>query len=185
MNKLEQYIRNNRDRFDALEPSAGHTDRFKARLAPATLPAFARIPGWLRIAAVIVLVAGSSIFSFEQFKKYYADRNPSLQELIPGEFQEASLYYTSLIKEKYSEIDRLNSSVPDRNEILLKELDEMDRLFNTLMKDLKANPMDERVLSAMINHYQMKLEVMGQIIQQLEEANQLNSTFKSHENEDV
>jgi hypothetical protein len=58
-------------------------------------------------------------------------------------------------------------------------------MFKSLMRDLKTNPSDERILSAMINHYQLKLEVMGQIIDQLQKANQTNSTIKSHEETDI
>lgn len=185
MNKLEKHIRENREQFDAFEPSDGHMKRFREKLSPVRVPVYARIPYWLRVAAVLLLVAVSSILIYEQGRKYYTSRQNPLQEIIPGEFLEARIYYTSLINEKYSEIDRLNSSDPVRNELLLEELEEMDRLFKSLMRDLQANPSDERVLSAMITHYQMKLEVMGQIIQQLEEANKINSTLKSHEKTEV
>ncbi len=185
MNKLEQHIRENREQFDSFEPSEGHMARFREKLSPVRVPLYARIPSWLRIAAVLLLVAASSILVYEQARKFYISRQQPLQEIIPGEFFEARIYYTSLINEKYSEIDRLNSSDPDRNDMLLKELEEMDILFKSLMKDLQANPSDERVLSAMIAHYQIKLEIMGQIIQQLEKANTINSTLKSHENTEV
>jgi hypothetical protein len=185
MNKLEENIRQNRERFNGAEPPAGHAERFRARLGSSRRSLYARIPDWIKIASVLVFVAVSSVLVFEQAQRYYAARKNPLQELLPGEFYEARVYYTSMINRKYSEIDRLSSSDPERNEILLKELYEMDRMFRSLLKDLETNPSDERVLSAMIEHYQLKLEVMGQIINQLEKANQINSTYKSHEKTDV
>ena len=185
MNELEKHIRSHRDRFDSFEPPAGHMARFRSKLAPAKVSLYRRIPYGLKIAAVLLLVAVSSILIYEQARKQYISRQKPLEEILPGEYFEARIYYTSLINKKYSEIDRLNMFDPEQKEILLKELDEMDRLFHSLMKDLQTNPSDERVLSAMINHYQMKLEVMGKIIQQLEKAKQINSTIKSHENSEV
>jgi hypothetical protein len=102
-----------------------------------------------------------------------------LEQILPGEFLEAQVYYTSQIKQKHSEINRLNLSEPDTKNLMMKELEEMDRLFYSLMKDLKTNPSDERILSAMIEHYQVKLEIMSQIIRQLEKTNQLKSTYKN------
>ncbi len=189
MNKLEQYIRSNRDRFDAVEPARGHMERFRNRLPGSdtrlTLPLFTRIPYGLKIASVLILVAVSSVLIYEQAQRFYFSRQEPLQEVLPGEYLEAKLYYTSLIREKYSEIDRLSLADPERNEILLKEMGEMDRLFHSLMKDLQTNPSDERILSAMITHYQMKIDVMDQIITQLEKVNEINSTYKSHEKTDV
>jgi hypothetical protein len=102
---------------------------------------------------------------------------------MSDEFNEAESYYTSLIQDKYQEIDRLDMDDPKQKEMLMTELEEMDRLFQSLQKDLQANPRDERVINAMISHYQLKLEVMSQIIKQLEKVNQLNKTY--HEGKDI
>jgi len=185
MNKLEKHIKENLEMFDTIEPSEGHMARFREKLSPATISLYARIPYGLKIAAVLVLVAVTSILVFEQAQKFYTSYQKPLQEIIPDEYGEAQVYYTSLINQRYSEIDQLITTDPERREILMKELDDMDRLFHFLLKDLQTNPSDERVLSAMITHYQMKLEIMGQIIQQLEKAYQINTTIKSHENKDV
>ena len=65
------------------------------------------------------------------------------------------------------------------------ELEEMDRLFHSLQKDFQSNPTDQRVINAMISHYQLKLEVMSQIIRQLEEVNQVNNKYKNHEGKEI
>jgi hypothetical protein len=186
MDNLEKKIRENRESFDAHLPSEGHFERFRGKLYTERRgKTISRIPEWLKIAAVLLIVAGSSILVFENVRSFIAHRQSPLQELLPGEYIEAQIYYTSEIREKYSEIGRLNSLDPEGREILLKELEEMDRMFNSLMKDLQTNPTDERILSAMIHHYQIKLEVMGEIIDRLEKVNQINSTYENHENKDV
>ena len=51
------------------------------------------------------------------------------------------------------------------------------------MEDLEANPDDERVINALIRHYQVKLDVMDQIIIQL---NQVKSEIsENHEKESI
>jgi hypothetical protein len=60
----------------------------------------------------------------------------------------------------------------------------MDKLFINLQKDLKANPGDERIINAMIRHYQMKLEVMNQVLMQLESINN-NKNLSDHESRDI
>jgi len=65
------------------------------------------------------------------------------------------------------------------------ELEEMDKLFHSLQKDFQSNPNDQRVINAMISHYQLKLEVMSQIIKQLEEVNHVNNKYKNHESKEI
>jgi hypothetical protein len=185
MNKLEKHIRTNREQLDSFEPSSNHMTRFREKLNPARLSLYKRIPYGFKIAVILLLVAITSILVFEQSQKYYISRQQPLEKIIPGEYKEARIYYTSQIKQKHTEIDQLNLSDPERNELVFMELKEMDHLFQSLLRDLQTNPSDERVLSAMINHYQMKLEIMGQIIEQLEKANKINSKLKSHEKSEV
>ena len=185
MNKLEEHIRTNRDHFDVSEPSGGHMERFRDKIGAGKVSIFSRIPYGLKIAAFLALVAVSSVLVYEKAQRFYISRQNPLQEILPLEFREAQVYYTSQIREKYTDIDRLEMFDPEGKDILINELKEMDRMFHSLMRDLKANPKDERILSAMITHYQLKLEIMGQIIEQLEKVNQINSTIKSHDETEI
>ena len=175
-----------REQFDAFEPSGGHMERFWKKLEPGRRSFLSRIPYSLKVAAVLVLVAISSVLVYERGKQLYlSHRQPPGREMLPGDYGEAQMYYTSLIREKYSEIDQLDVSDPEGKKILMKELEEMDHMFSGLMRDLKTNPSDERILSAMISHYQIKLDVMQQIIEKLKTANTTNSTLKSHDETDI
>ena len=52
-----------------------------------------------------------------------------------------------------------------------------------LMKDLEANPNDERVVNALIRHYQLKLEVMDQIITQLNQVkSEISENYEKESN---
>jgi len=59
----------------------------------------------------------------------------------------------------------------------------MDSVYIQLQKDLKANPNDERIINAMIEHYQTKVEVMSYILNQLKDLR--NETQNTMEDEKV
>lgn len=184
MNKLEQQIRDNSQKFDSQEPSPGHMERFEQKLLKRhTRSLFSRIPYAVKVAAVLLFVALSSILIYEQARIYYQNQRVLSLRDISDEFGEAEYYYISLINDKYEEIDRLNNDDPKQKEILMNELQEMDRLFHSLQHDFQANPTDERVINAMISHYQLKLEVMSQIINQLEQVNKVNKI--DHEDKEI
>jgi len=186
MNKFDKQIQANRQKFDSQEPSSGHMERFEQKLHNRqSRSLFSRIPYGLKAAVVLLLVALSSILIYEQAQIYYANqRILSLQD-ISEEFGEAEFYYTSLINNKYEEINRLNLDDPKQKEILMIELGEMDKLFHSPQKDFQSNPNDQRVINAMISHYQLKLDIMSQIIKQLEEVNQVNNKYKNHEGKEI
>lgn len=186
MNKLEKQIRTNRQKFDSQEPSAGHMERFEQKLhKQSSRSLFSRIPYALKAAVVLLLVALSSILIYEQAQVYYANQRVLSLQDISEEFGEAEFYYTSLINNKYQEINRLNIDDPKRKEMLIIELEDMDKLFHSLQKDFQSNPNDQRVINAMISHYQLKLDIMSQIITQLEEVNQVNNKYKNHEGKEI
>ena len=186
MNKLEKQIRTNRQKFDSQEPSTGHMERFEQKLhKQPSISLFSRIPYALKAAVVLLLVALSSILIYEQARIYYANQRVLSLQDISNEFGEAEYYYTSLINNKYQEINRLNIDNPKQKEMLTIELEEMDILFHSLQNDFQSNPNDQRVINAMISHYQLKLEVMSQIIKQLEEVNQVNNKYKNHESKEI
>ena len=71
----------------------------------------------------------------------------------------------------------------EEKDLLLKELDDLECIHAQLMKDLEANPGDERIINALIRHYQLKLEVMDQIIIQLDQIK--SETSEPYEKESI
>ena len=93
------------------------------------------------------------------------------------------MYYTSQVNARYDQISGFSFDNSEEKAVLLNELNDLDTFHQQLMRDLEANPDDGRVINALIRHYQIKLEVMDQIIIQL---NQIKSeTTENHENESI
>jgi len=57
----------------------------------------------------------------------------------------------------------------------------MDSVYVQLQKELKVNPNDERIINAMIEHYQTKLEVMTYIVNQLKAIRNGNQNTQKDE----
>jgi hypothetical protein len=72
---------------------------------------------------------------------------------------------------------------PGQKVMLMKEMKSMDSVYVSLQKELKSNPDDERIINAMIEHYQTKLEVMTYIVNQLKTIR--NDNKNKTENEKV
>lgn len=170
MKNLDKIIQENRSVFDSFEPSEGHFERFEQKLNGLNKQKKTFTLGYiLKAAAVAVLVVLSGLYIYENLSPDRMKQGIALSEVSP-EYSEVELYYTKLVNQKYSEIDQFQFMDSTQKNILLKELDEMDLIYENLKKDLTTNPKDERVINAMIKHYQLKVDVMNQILNQLQQA---------------
>ncbi len=185
MNKLEKYIRDNHQSFQ-VEPNEGHFDRFKAKMdkqasAGRKIKLFPQV---LKVASIVVLIVISSLWTYEKLSTKNISDGISLSDISP-EYMEVEQFYAQKVNLTYKQMNRTNLFTDEKQKIIvMHELAEMDSIYNNLKKDLKTNPDDERVISAMIEHYQLKLEIMNNILGQLYEINQ---TYKQtdHENTEI
>lgn len=176
MDELKKLIEENRPLFDTAEPSEGHFDKFNEMLMEnnneISDDVKIRNISWtrmLRVAAIAIMVVLSGLYISEHFlanKKPIANNN--------SEFQEAQQYYNQLVDQKLNQIEETNLS-EDQKEILLKEMTQMDELYKKLQADYKAMPNDPRIVQALLQHYQMKMDVLNRIINNLNNVQQLNT----------
>ena len=169
MKNIEEIIRSNRDFFGDEEPSKGHVERFERKLE---LRFHARgavkrsiVPYLLKAAVVTLLVTLSSLWTWDHFIR--PDRNRMTLGDISPQYKEVENYYLHQVNLMESEIKTIDLNNPEQKKMLEKEMKNMDSVYVQLQKDLKANPDDERIINAMIEHYQTKVEVMNYIINQL------------------
>jgi hypothetical protein len=169
MKNIEEIIRSNRDFFGDEEPSKGHVERFERKLE---LRFHARgavkrsiVPYLLKAAVVTLLVTLSSLWTWDHFIR--PDRNRMTLGDVSPQYKEVENYYLHQVNLMESEIKTIDLNNPEQKKMLEKEMKNMDSVYVQLQKDLKANPDDERIINAMIEHYQTKVEVMNYIINQL------------------
>jgi len=175
MKDLDKILQENRSVLDSHEPDEGHFERFESKLidfhAKKNTFSFSYL---LKAAAVAVLVVLSGLWVYDNINTRTSNQGIALSEVSP-EYNEVEIYYTQLVNQKYNELNQFQFIDSAQKSILMQELTEMDDMYEVLKKDLTTNPNDERVINAMIKHYQLKVEVMNQIVHQLEQAKNINN----------
>ena len=162
----------------------GHFDRFAERLKVAESKRKGiQLTPFLKVAAVLVIVLLSA-------NLYVHFRNPKsgIKETAAtkSDLGEASFYYTNSINNGIRDLEKMaNEGIGSHKELvqIKHELSEMDSLFVNLQTEYKANPNDKRIINAMIEYYQTKLDIVNTIKTDLENVKYLKG--KKHENPEI
>jgi hypothetical protein len=169
MKNIDEIIRSNKDLFEGKEPMDGHLDRFSWKLEKRLHSGSAKrsiVPYLLKAAVVTVLVTLSSLWTWDHFIRKDSQRM-TLSQVSP-QYKEVENYYVHQVSLMESELINIDlKDNPEQKQVLENEMKSMDSVYVQLQKDLKANPNDERIINAMIQHYQTKVEVMSYIVSQL------------------
>ncbi|MEX0986371.1 MAG: hypothetical protein WD052_02755 [Bacteroidales bacterium] len=172
MSDLEKHIIEQRDRLDIEEPRSGHLKRFKKRLVREQQPVMRiQFRHAIQIAASIAIIMASGVVIIKSSKggsKIAA--TPAVEE-----FRETTSFYTRQVNARYDDIMSLHLDSEEEKALLLEELSEMDSYHKELLNEFSTNPGDDRVMNALIHHYQLKLQVMDQIIEQLIQLRNTNT----------
>lgn len=172
MKDLDKIIQENRSVFDSFEPDDGHFNRFEQKLnnLHQSKNKTFTLGYMLKAAVVALLVVLSGLWVYDKtFTPATIKDGIALREISP-EYSEVEMYYTRLVNQKYSEINEFNFTDNAQKEMLIQEISEMDSIYENLKKDLTVNPNDQRIINAMIQHYQLKVEIMNQILGQLQQV---------------
>jgi len=186
MKNLEDIIRENKDKFNDREPREGHIDRFQEKLERYHKKTKKPFLNWgfaLKAAAIGILVVLSSLWLYDQLYtnqlvEHLAQREES------KEVQEVQLYYSNLVEKKYNQIQDFNFKNEQQKKMLLEELSTMDSIYYNIKQDYKEHPNDPRVLNTLIRHYQMKLDVMNQVLEQLNQVKAIKNKNNNKNNKD-
>jgi hypothetical protein len=162
MTDFEKHIMDQRRELDGEIPREGHEARFLKKLERQPVRQV-RLRHVLQIAASIAVILASAFVLIQQNKS----GSKVAEAEIPASVVEAEEYYTTQVNLRYDQIRQFEFSSAEEKAVLLDELKDLDTYHRQLLIDLEANPGDDRVISALIRHYRVKLEVMDQIIYQL------------------
>lgn len=176
METLKKYIRKNRDSFDEKEPLEGHFDRFKQRLEarkPAKKVNLFMVAAAAAVAGLILTGTLGILYNNSSLNRSNSN-NLSLGVISP-ELKEVEDYYQSQINAKYNQIKSLKeSSAPEIESEVNKTINDMDLGYYLLKKDLSNSPKQERIISAMIQQYQVRIDMLDQILKTLQNFSQIN-----------
>jgi hypothetical protein len=180
MDELDKIIIENRAEFEE-DPQDGHMQRFEERLKQqGSKRKGPQFTPFLKVAAVLVIILLSANLYI-----HFRGTKPGVKETVAvkSDFSEASFYYTNSINNGINDLEKMaREGIGSQKELvqIKHELSEMDSLFVNLKAEYKENPNDERIINAMIEYYQTKLDIVNTIKTDLENVKHLKR--KNHEN---
>ncbi len=202
--RLEDYVKKHRDDFDLLEPNAALWNKIETKLEPKLKRRNLNI---LWKAAAVIIVFGLSFWAQIQIsdkpqtitQHNIHTINPEIAQapeteeapvvtpaaenkLIP-EFAETEKYYNRKVNSTMKELKVYLVKYPDVATDMKKDLAELDSVYRTLKRDLGDNVAQEEIISAMIQNYRMKLQLLEDIKSELERNSTSKSSNKNNHNE--
>jgi anti-sigma-K factor RskA len=185
--RLEDFIKNNNEEFDDLEPGNDLWSKIEAKLPlteEATTPkreAKTFTLGFvMRVAALIIVVMAVGFAFYIKNEKHNTPRI-SITEIaraISPEYAKQQAQYASLVETKRVELKALAKSDPQLYQEFSAEIAKMDSTYKKLNRDLATSPDQESVLRAMIRNLQIQTDVLNQQLQVIEQFN--NSKKEQH-----
>ncbi|MEO8887159.1 MAG: hypothetical protein ABI367_13930 [Mucilaginibacter sp.] len=183
-NRLEEFVKANREEFNDIEPSADLWSRIEKEL-PVQLVQQKKneiktfsLGFVLRIAASVIIVMAISFVLYlhnENANKInYASINPV--------YAQQRVQYTKLIATKRTELQSLAQADPELYKEFSAETTKMDSIYRKLNSDLATSPNPELVLRAMIKNLEIQTEVLNQ---QLTIIEQYNQTKRQNESKNI
>ncbi|MEQ9169049.1 MAG: hypothetical protein RLO12_22515 [Fulvivirga sp.] len=147
---FKDFVNNQREDFEVYETDKDQLwDKIDQNLHQHSFGA------WWKMAAVITLIFVIS------GTLYISLRTPTL----PQEVIEAENYYSATMADQMRFIKSQNIEL---DPAILRDLDTLDQEYESLKNDLKDDIDNEEVISAMIETYRVKLEILEQILNEIQ-----------------
>ncbi|MDN3550395.1 hypothetical protein [Mucilaginibacter aquaedulcis] len=180
--RFEDFIKNNREEFEEVEPSADLWSKIEQSLnMQEELPKKPETKTFslsfvLRVAASVVLIMGIGFGIYLQTQK--SAKGIDFAAINP-EYAKQQLHYASLVETKLTELKSVAKADPQLYKEFSAEIAKMDSTYKRLNNDLATSPNQERVLRAMIRNLQIQTEVLNQQLSVIEQYNQMKKDQKN------
>ena len=188
--KLNDFIQNNIDEFDDKMPSPFVWDKIKeereqSHLSSGKTKTFVLSTVWYKVAAAILLMSNTyfaylltnkdSVEVAEiHIEQEQIDVQPTRLSPLYVEFTKVELVYQSQVSNKMRRLRTYQNKFPEVNQEVEAELKELSRDFNQLKAELDNEVMDEIIIQAMVENYQIRLQILEDILSQISTYNTKN-----------
>lgn len=159
--------------------SKNHRINFEAKLKQELHPTKNNYNHILKIAAsfLVIVGLGSSLFYFSNSTVKKTPKIAKIESLgsISPELKKIENYYLASIQ---TEISNLEES-PENKELLngyLEKIGELTVDYKLLTAELNTEGLNEKTINALIDNLQLRLKLLYQLKEQLNELKKLNST---------
>jgi hypothetical protein len=164
MQGFENYIKNNKEWFDSETLPDNHSVRFEKKLNSKFQHKKSFVIRYsLAIAASVIIFIASSIYIYYIKTEGYKGVIEASQSV---EFRETVNFYTVQNEVAMKKLKETLEAQPQNvSSPLLSEFSDMDDSYKQLIKDLKNNPNDVRIMSAIVQYHQLKLDLINNLIE--------------------
>lgn len=157
--KLHNFF--NEHEFDVHEPRAGHLDRFEKRLQ-GVQPKRKMPWKWMSVAASVILMIGFGLGTM-------TNKTEEGLSAISPKMAEVQTYFVNTIDKEIREIEQNRTlQTEDLIEQALDDLEELEDKYKVFIKELQENGQQQKIINAMINNYQQRLEILQKTLEQIE-----------------
>jgi hypothetical protein len=181
MDKLEEYIRKNREDLDIHSPSSGLWKKINSNLGNEK-PSFIK---WFSIAAMVIVILCTGIILLRIGKSGTAqDTELNSSSINAGgnpHLKETEIYYNNLVNSLYREATPLLTGNPEVRKELTTDISQLDSICSEIKKDLKDNVANQEVVEALIQNYRIKIRLLEDMLTILKENENNQEKNKSHE----
>jgi hypothetical protein len=163
--RLEEFVKANRDDFDFREPSPGIWEKIAAETKKPKTVSLRNY--FIQIAAVVAVVAISTVLLWQSGiilpnKLAKNTSNPELMELM-----EAEAFYAHQVGKKLQEIQKCYYTFPELKEEIESDLMELENMYEILKTDLNENISNKSVIEAMIENNRFRLKLCDDVLKQI------------------
>ena len=163
MDRLEQFIQENRSSFDNRNPNPAIWNDIEARLPKKEAR---RISIWklTSAAAVALVLILSGVIVGLQMNRPQADMTA---EYI--EYQQAKDYYSNQLQQR---VNALASYEPDPD--VYSDLEELQEVYDQLTTELEDGlaPNQNDIIQALIQNYQTRIELLERVMERMDESSE-------------
>jgi hypothetical protein len=169
MDKLEEYIRRNREDLDKYSPRTYNWKRIRKGVKKEQF----RNRQWLSIAAMFVVILGTAIALFRPVYRWSNSEKPKNRDekfaLADPQLKETEVYYNNLVNSLYKEAAPMLTKNPEIKKELNADLSQLDSICTDIKKDLRDNISNQDVIEALIRNYRIKIHILEDMLTVLKE----------------
>ncbi len=171
---LNQLFENLKDEFDVEVPNLGHQERFLAKLKATDSNVVETSSKSFKLWKPLMAVAATIVLCFSLMT--ILNQQPETKDLasVSPELSKTQDFFTSTIE---NELNKLNKErTPETKALVddaMKQLQILEKDYESLKKDLTVSGDDKRVIYAMISNFQNRIDVLQNVMERIDDVKQL------------
>ena len=161
--------------FDIAEPNEGHEERFFDKLnnSKENHSSQNSLNWWYLLSGIAAVLILALLLGGPLLNNNLNTTNPDLASVSP-EMKQTQEFYTGLISKELISLKENKS--PETAKIIddaILQLDKLEREYKDLRNDLDASGKDNRVIHAMIQNFQQRIDLLNNTLNQIEQIKEL------------